>query len=95
MVKYSNLGRNNKSIIVTTEQEAIDQALVLVNRSTIAMLGTNDAEGYPDIRALIKMENNGLRRFWFSTNTSSKKIAQLEKNPKGAFTSSISTSGWV
>lgn len=64
------------------KQEAMKEALALVNRSTIAMLGTSDAEGCPDIRALIKMENEGLKRIWFSTNTSSRKIAQLEKNPK-------------
>jgi general stress protein 26 len=62
--------------------EAIEHGLALVNRCTIAMLGTNDSEGCPDIRALIKMENEGLKIIWFSTNTASRKIAQLEKNPK-------------
>ncbi|TET98092.1 MAG: general stress protein 26, partial [Candidatus Stahlbacteria bacterium] len=56
--------------------------LSLVNRSTIAMLGTNGDEGYPNIRAMIKMENEGLKTIWFSTNTSSRKIPQLKKNPK-------------
>lgn len=64
------------------EKEAIEKALALVNRSTIAMFGTSSVEGYPNIRAMIKMENEGLRRIWFSTNTSSKKVAQLKKNPK-------------
>ncbi len=62
--------------------EAIEQGLALVNRSTIAMLGTTDAEGYPNIRALIKVENEDLKRIWFSTNTSSRKIPQLKNNPK-------------
>ncbi|MCK4528571.1 pyridoxamine 5'-phosphate oxidase family protein [candidate division WOR-3 bacterium] len=64
------------------KEEAIEQGLALVNRSTIAMLGTNSDEGYPNIRAMIKMENEGLKTIWFSTNTSSRKISQLEKNPK-------------
>lgn len=63
-------------------EEAIKQGLALVNRSTIAMLGTIDAQGYPNIRALIKVENEDLRKIWFSTNTSSRKIPQLENNPK-------------
>ncbi|MCR4422606.1 MAG: pyridoxamine 5'-phosphate oxidase family protein [Exilispira sp.] len=64
------------------KEEAIEHGLALVNRSTIAMLGTNDNEGYPNIRALIKMGNEGLKKIWFSTNTSSKKVAQLQKSPK-------------
>ena len=64
------------------KEEALKQSMDLVNRSTIAMLGTNGDEGYPNIRAMIKMENEGLKTIWFSTNTSSRKIPQLEKSPK-------------
>ncbi|MBA7665447.1 hypothetical protein ES703_73517 [subsurface metagenome] len=64
------------------KEDAIEKGLSLVNRSTIAMLGTNGEGGYPNIRALIKMENEGLKTIWFSTNTSSRKIPQLKKNPK-------------
>ncbi len=66
------------------EKEAADQGLALVSRSTIAMLGTKGDEDYPQIRAMIKMENEGLKRIWFTTNTSSKKIAQLKKSPKAS-----------
>ncbi len=65
-----------------TKEETVDKALVLVNRSEIAMLGTIDDNGYPNIRAMIKMENEGLKKIWFSTNTSSEKIPQLKANPK-------------
>ncbi|MCK4322646.1 pyridoxamine 5'-phosphate oxidase family protein [candidate division WOR-3 bacterium] len=64
------------------KEDAIEKGLSLVNRSTIAMLGTNGEGGYPNIRAMIKMENEGLKTIWFSTNTSSRKIPQLKKNPK-------------
>ncbi len=64
------------------KEEAIEQGLALVNRSTIAMLGTSGAEDYPNIRAMIKMESEGLKRIWFSTNTSSKKVTQLKNIPK-------------
>ncbi|MGC9345845.1 MAG: pyridoxamine 5'-phosphate oxidase family protein, partial [Candidatus Bathyarchaeales archaeon] len=64
------------------KEEAIEYGLALVNRSTIAMLGTIDAEGNPNIRAMIKNEHEGLKRIWFTTNTSSQKTAQLKKNPK-------------
>ncbi len=65
-----------------TEKEAMNKGLALADRSTIAMLGTGGAEGYPNIRAMIKMENQGLKNIWFSTNTSSKKITQLQSSSK-------------
>jgi general stress protein 26 len=64
------------------KEDAIRKALVLANRSGIAMLGTNSENGYPNIKAMIKMENEGLKKIWFSTNTSSKRINQLIQNPK-------------
>jgi len=64
------------------KEEAIQKALELANRSTIAMLGTNGDDGYPNIKAMIKMENEGLRAVWFSTNTSSRRVAQLRRDPR-------------
>lgn len=57
-------------------------ALTLANRSDIVMLGTNGDDGYPNVRAMIKMENEGLKTIWFSTTTSSKRLAQLLGNSK-------------
>lgn len=64
------------------QADAIQKALALANAAQIAMLGTNGDDGYPHIKAMLKMENEGLKTVWFSTNTSSKRIAQLEANPK-------------
>jgi len=64
------------------QQEAVQHGLELVNRSKIAMLGSNGDNGYPNVKAMIKMENEGLQTIWFSTNTSSKRVSQLAKNPK-------------
>lgn len=64
------------------KEKAVEAALELADRSNIAMLGTNGDNGYPNIKAMIKMENEGLKRVWFSTNTSSKRVAQLLKNKK-------------
>lgn len=63
-------------------EQAVTKGLELVNRSTFAMLGSNGNEGYPNIKAMFKMENQGLKEIWFSTNTSSKRVAQLKENPK-------------
>jgi len=64
------------------KQEAVNQGLELVNSSTIAMLGTNGEDGFPHIKAMLKMVNQGLKKIWFSTNTSSKRVEQIKKNPK-------------
>jgi general stress protein 26 len=64
------------------KEEALKEALTLVGRSDIAMLGTNGDDGYPNIKAMIKVENEGLNRIWFSTNTSSKRVSQLVRNSK-------------
>jgi len=64
------------------KKEVMEKGLALIDRSTIAMLGTNGTKGYPNIRAMIKMENEGLKRIWFSTNTSSKKVTQLKSSLK-------------
>ncbi len=65
-----------------TQEVAIQKSLELANRAQIATLGTNGDDGYPNIKAMFKMENEGLKAIWFSTNTSSKRVAQLNRNNK-------------
>ena len=57
-------------------------ALELVEQSTIAMVGTLDEDGAPRIVAMIKAEHDGMRTIWFSTNTSSEHVRQLERDPR-------------
>ena len=64
------------------KEKAIKEALALASRSGIAMVGTNGDNGYPNIKAMLKMENEGLNRIWFSTNTSSRRVGQLVQNSK-------------
>jgi len=64
------------------KEEAVREAQALANQSAIAMLGTNGDQGYPNIKAMIKMENEGLNRIWFSTNSSSRRTGQLVRNLK-------------
>jgi len=64
------------------QEEAVREALSLANRSSIAMLGTNGDNGYPNIKAMLKMENEDLKTIWFSTNTSSRRVAQLNRDSK-------------
>jgi general stress protein 26 len=61
---------------------AKSQSLDLVKKSKIALVGSNGDLGYPNIKAMIKADHEGLKRIWFSTNTSSRRIAQFQSSPK-------------
>lgn len=65
-----------------TKDEAIKAALELADKAEIVMLGTNGDDGYPNIKGMIKRENEGLRTVWFSTNTSSKRVPQVMKDSR-------------
>ncbi len=65
-----------------TKEEAVEKGLRLADRSGIAMLGTQGADGYPCIKAMIKVENEGIKKIWFSTNTSSRRVSELALNSR-------------
>ena len=55
----------------------------IIGKSNTAYLGSVDSEGFPNMKAmLVVQEREGLRTHWFSTNTSSRHVAQLRENPK-------------
>ena len=48
-----------------------------------AFIGSVDADGFPCVKAMLPpRKREGIRRFWFSTNTSSMRVAQFRNNPK-------------
>ncbi len=64
------------------EEEARRKALALVERSEIALVGSNGEDGHPWIKAMLKMETEELKTVWFSTNTSSRRVAQFLRDPR-------------
>ncbi len=53
----------------------------IVDKQTVAFLGSIDQEGFPNIKAMLQPRNReGIRTFYFSTNTSSMRVAQFKKN---------------
>ena len=62
------------------KQDAITQGLKLIEESKITMLGTNGEDGFPNIKAMMNLKHEGLGEFWFSTNTSSKRVQQLKND---------------
>ena len=66
----------------SVSEDILKESLSLVERSGVVMIGSNDPAGYPNIKAMFKMETEGLKTVWLSTNTSSKRVAQFLKDPK-------------
>lgn len=55
----------------------------LIEKQSIAFIGSIDTEGFPNMKAMLKpRKREGLRTFYFTTNTSSMRIAQYRKDNK-------------
>lgn len=55
----------------------------LVEKAKVAFVGSVDGEGFPNMKAmLMPRKREGLKEFWFSTNTSSERVAQYRANSK-------------
>lgn len=73
---------NGQQEVQLSREAAVAKSQALVDSCGIAMLGSTDANGYPNIKAMMKVETEGIKTIWFSTNTSSKRISQFKENPK-------------
>lgn len=61
--------------------QAKQKALALVDKNpTVMMIGTNGPDGTPDIKAMVKFRNDGLKRFWFCSNTSARRTEALKRD---------------
>lgn len=57
----------------------------LIDRCGFSIIAYEDPEGYPVSRAMLApREREGIQVFWFTTNSSSNKIACFRKNPKAS-----------
>ena len=57
----------------------------LVEKQKIAFIASVDGEGFPTMKAMLSpRKRNGIREFWFSTNTSSMRVAQYRENSKAS-----------
>jgi general stress protein 26 len=66
-------------------RDIVKAGLKVIERSTRAMVGSIDDEGYPNIKAMYSpREREGLKKLYFSTNTSSLRVAQFMKNPRAS-----------
>jgi general stress protein 26 len=53
----------------------------LIDNQKVAFIGSIDAEGFPNMKAMLKpRRREGLQTFYFTTNTSSMRVSQFLKN---------------
>jgi general stress protein 26 len=63
-------------------QDVIRESIELVENSKIVMVGTNGEDGYPNIKSMMRLKHEGLKKFWLSTNTSCKRVQLLKRDNK-------------
>jgi pyridoxamine 5'-phosphate oxidase len=67
-----------------TPEQARTAGLQLMDNCGIAMVGSNGPDGYPHIKALLKVGAEGLKNVWFTTNTSTARVGQFLADPKAS-----------
>ena len=66
-------------------RDPLKMANELVKKSGETLVGSVDDEGYPNIKAMFSpRERDGIKQFYFTTNSSSRRVAQFLKNPKAS-----------
>lgn len=57
----------------------------LIDKQKTAFLGSVDEDGFPNMKAMLAPRiREGIKTFYFTTNTSSKRVAQFKENPKAS-----------
>lgn len=55
----------------------------LIDKQGVAFIASMDADGFPNMKAMLPpRRREGIREFWFTTNTSSMRVGQYRENPK-------------
>jgi general stress protein 26 len=55
----------------------------IIDKSKVSFIGSVDENGYPNMKAMLcPRKRNGIKEFWFTTNTSSMRVKQYRQNNK-------------
>jgi general stress protein 26 len=66
-------------------KDLIKEGLSIMAKSGKTIIASVDDGGFPNLKAmLMPRENDGLKTFYFTTNTSSMRVKQYLKNPKAS-----------
>ncbi|QVK17928.1 pyridoxamine 5'-phosphate oxidase family protein [Mycoplasmatota bacterium] len=57
----------------------------IIDNCQVSMISSVDSEGYPNTKAMLPpRKRDGIKRFYFSTNTSSIRVKQFKENQKAS-----------
>ena len=63
----------------------IDKIAEFIRKQKVAFICSIDRDGFPNVKAMLKPRKiNGLREFYFTTNTSSMRVKQYLSEPKAS-----------
>ena len=55
----------------------------IIDKQPTAYISSVDKHGFPNTKAMLKpRKRNGIKEFWFTTNTSSMRVSQFSENKK-------------
>jgi len=55
----------------------------VIDSQKVSFIGSVDGAGFPNMKAMLPpRKREGIKEFWFTTNTSSMRAAQYRENPK-------------
>ena len=64
--------------------EVVSLALGIIEKVRHCMVGTNGEDGYPYIKVMTNRKHDGIKKNWFSTDTSSRRIQQVKRDSKSS-----------
>ena len=57
----------------------------LIDKQKVSFIASISAEGFPNMKAMLPPRKRvGIKEFWFTTNTSSMRVAQYRENPNAS-----------
>lgn len=57
----------------------------LIDKVDISIIGSIDCDGFPNMKAMLPpRKREGIKHFYFTTNTSSMRVRQYKENPKAS-----------
>jgi general stress protein 26 len=64
-------------------RDLVQTVINLIDKQKIAFIGSVDAEGFPNMKAMLApRKRDGIKVFSFTTNTSSERVVQYRENSK-------------
>lgn len=64
------------------KKELVSEINALVGNAKVAFVSSMDNSGYPNTKAMLALQHDGLSIHYFSTNLSAQRSQQFIKNPK-------------